>query len=189
MKNLGKLVLIISIGIMSCEKLNMVGRSYQKSIKFSNSTTHKIEVISYPKTINSRNNSFIIKAEQTLIPFQFENYRIFDTKLGVINLGFVSFNPDGNYVDSLIVIYDDTIKIKHNSRKEEKAITNITFWNSRNITNGQNYKIVKLCDTKHDFEAVYNFTFIEQDYLEAKAKQNKPQGVTDVQIDNLILYY
>jgi hypothetical protein len=170
-------ILIISVMLYSCDFLNIVGTSNKSSISYRNSTNHKIEVITFSKNLitftqnsTSKNKSnFILESNKSITAFKYSVYLRKGRPIYNNYLGFVQFIDDGNYVDSVIVIYDDTIKVTHNSKFDYNKKTFMNFYNKRNITYGANYSVSKFCETKHDREKNYEYTFFESDYLEAKA--------------------
>jgi hypothetical protein len=71
--------------------------------------------------------------------------------------------------DSVLVTYDDTVKIAHikfNITTNNKHC--ILFSSNRSISNQNNYVLITEDETKHSIKGHYTYTFTEQDYLDAK---------------------
>jgi hypothetical protein len=85
-----------------------------------------------------------------------------------IFLGFVIFNKfKTNTADSVVLIFDDIIKITLNKFCSKNKDKSIAFENLKNILNGDLYKVLQACDNKHDVTYRYAYYFTEQDYLDA----------------------
>lgn len=161
--------LAIILALFSCDGLNLVGKSYNEQILYVNNTNHRIVVTSYSSLVyKGVKDNFVIESNSEIVPFKYYEYNRKKSKASFKYLGFVNFLNDGNYVDSVVVVFDDQFKIKHNSARELNEKGKMEYFNVRNLTNGINYTITKFKETKHSFARHYSYTFTEQDYLDAR---------------------
>lgn len=80
-----------------------------------------------------------------------------------------SFGTLLNPYDSVLVVYDDTVKIPHIKFNLVYTGTHRVLHSSnRSISNEANYDKQITKETKYSLRGSFTFTFIEQDYLDAK---------------------
>lgn len=82
-----------------------------------------------------------------------------------------SYGQKISIFDSAILLFDDTVRIKHYSFKvDSSGKKGLGFEDIRNIINPSNYSGGLSNETKHTATYTYKFTFTEQDFLNAKKK-------------------
>ena len=123
-----------------------------------NQSNHSIKVVPY------LNGTVQVDAIELVNPYE---------KLSVFHLHQRGKITKPSYADILIaydsvkLIYDDQYAVKH-LKTVAQAPHEISFVNNRNLVNVKNYEFVLDKETKHTIANHYNFTFTEQDYLDAK---------------------
>ena len=70
--------------------------------------------------------------------------------------------------DSVVIVYDNLYKIPHiKFNGISNAPKKVLFTSSRNISNAANWTKKITNETKYSLEGNFEFTFIEQDYIDA----------------------
>ena len=142
--------------IMSCKK-EEVGQtiSYIK-----NSTSHTIKLLPYNTSVLDNSNVKVISANSTLEVYS-ANVRgkTIDPCFGTL------LQP----YDSVLVVYDDTYKIPHiKFNLTYVGSKKVLFNSNRSISNASNWTKTITNETKYSIEGNFNYTFIEQDYIDAQ---------------------
>lgn len=127
---------------------------------FVNSTLHNINVKAYKNGIIQTDGSFILNANETKQVFNLNNRGIGS---GLTFGGY--YQP----MDSFVVTFDNTYSISH--YKPNLIGTNLKkylYSSKRNIYNDSSYVPNLLKDSKYRREWDFKYTFVEQDYLDAR---------------------
>lgn len=126
---------------------------------FINNTSHSISVFGYNNGLLNQESSFDLNANDIKTVFTLNNRGIGEG---------LSFGEYFRPVDSFVVIFDNSFKITHykptligNNPK------NYLFGSNRNIYNDSNYTNSIIIDKKFRREWNFEYTFIEQDFLDA----------------------
>lgn len=126
-----------------------------------NSTSHKIEVKPYFGGVVASDKAIVLLANETK-----EIANGFDRGI-VGNAGFNSRNLSGS--DSLVVVFDNLYSITHYlNTPTSLAQKHYLFSSNRNLYNKNNYTYSYQDLSKHKRQNTYNYSFIEQDYLDAR---------------------
>lgn len=127
---------------------------------FINETSHDISVLPYRNGIIDSNQTFNLAPHETN---------------KVISLGArgltpgMSFGEPNQFQDSFVVVFDNTYKIAHYKPAPiGNRVKRYLFSSDRNIFNRDSYKRDLITDKKHFREWDFEYTFTEQDYLDAK---------------------
>ena len=150
------LSVMLIIGFTSCIK-ESVTLSYST---FYNSTSHQIKVLSYYNGNTLQESSF------DLNPNEMKSFLILNNR-GIGNG--LSFGEYYQQLDSIVVIFDSGYNISH--YKPNLIGTNSKFYpftSDRNIFNGNNYTRTITKDKKYRREWDFKYTFVEQDYTDAR---------------------
>lgn len=141
--------------IMSCKK-EEVGQT--KSF-IKNSTSHSIKLLPYNSGILDNTNIKTI-TPNSIIEVYSANVRgkTIEPCYGTL------LQP----YDSVVVIYDNLYKIPHiKFNSTFNGLKKVVFSSSRSISNASNWKKTITNETKYSIEGNFEFTFIEQDYIDA----------------------
>jgi hypothetical protein len=126
-----------------------------------NNSSHKIVVKPYFSSVNPSDKTITLLTNQ--------NFEIaYGTDPGFGNQGFSS-SYFGGPNDSVIVTFDDLYSITHYFNTPSSLSTKHYLFNSnRNIGNPVSYSLQTNRLSKYQQENIFTYTFIEQDYLDAK---------------------
>lgn len=126
-----------------------------------NTTLHKIEVKPYFGGVVPSDKIITLLANETK-----EIANGFDRGI-VGNAGFNSQNLSGS--DSLIVVYDNLYSITHYlNNPASMSLKHYLFSSNRNLYNKENYVYSYQDLSRYKRESTYIYSFIEQDYLDAR---------------------
>ncbi|MEO6612756.1 MAG: hypothetical protein ABIT05_11745 [Chitinophagaceae bacterium] len=146
-------LLVVSIG---CVK-EKVGHT---SSFIKNSTSHKIILLPYNGTTLDNSTIKVINPNSTVEVYN-DNVRGKTIEPGFGTL----LQP----YDSVVVSYDDTIKIPHiKFNILYNGSHKVLFTSNRSISNQNNWVKTITNETKYSLEGNFMYTFVEQDYLDAK---------------------
>ncbi len=125
-----------------------------------NTTTHKIEVKPY--------FSGIISSDKVVTLLAGESKQIgLGTDRGIV--GNVGFNSQFSGSDSLIVIFDNLYSITHYANTPNSFASKFYLATSlRSLRNKNSYSYSYRDLSKYQRENEYLYTFVEQDYLDAR---------------------
>lgn len=127
---------------------------------FINSTNHSINVRAYLGGLIQNQSSFILNPNETK--------QVFDLNNRGVGNG-VSFGVYSHPLDSFVVTFDNTYNISHyKPTLIGMSIKKYLYSSKRNIYNDSSYIPNLLKDTKYRREWDFKYTFVEQDYLDAK---------------------
>jgi hypothetical protein len=151
-----KLICILSLFLISCSK-EKTGNT--KTI-FKNSTDHRIKIIPYiGNLVDNANIKTLLQQSETVVYEANVRGKTIDPSFGLL------LQP----YDSVVVSYDDTVKIPHIKFNLVYTGTHrILFSSSRSISNEANYTKTITDETKNSLTGYYLYEFKEQDYLDAK---------------------
>lgn len=154
-----KLILIITVHLFI-----LVGcvKDYKSSTqtKLINTTNHTIKITPYLNGVIDIGMQQELMPNETKIVYEANPWgKTIEPCWGVF------LRPD----DSVIVIYDNTYKMKHNRFNDTTTCDNCYIEsNNRNLTNPNNYTPTIIKEEKEYLDGYYTYTFTEQDYLDAK---------------------
>lgn len=150
------LYLIFLIALYSCVKDSV---TLSKTI-FTNSTLHQINLVGYKNGIIDQECTFSLNPNESKSVFVLNNRGIGNG---------LSFGGYFQSVDSFVVNFDNMNMISH--YKPNLIGTNTKkylFYSSRNIFNDSNYLKNITIDRKYRREWDFKYTFVEQDYIDAR---------------------
>jgi len=133
--------------------------SFSSQSFITNTTSHIIKLLPYKGTIK---DSMHVK---TIQPYS--NTEVDNSSGRGKSLGFcyaITLQP----YDSVLVTFDDTIKIPHIKWNLVYSGHGILYSSNRSISNINNWVKTITKETRHYIEGYYTFTFVEQDYIDAK---------------------
>jgi|KBSSwiS6_1023812.scaffolds.fasta_scaffold00415_2 hypothetical protein len=154
MKN--NICLLFCIFLLGCVKDKITISNTQ----FENTTSHSVKVDGYKNGLIQTESSFVLNAN--------ESKQVFHLNNGGIGSG-LTFGGYNQPLDSFVVIFDNTYRISH--YKPNLIGTNnkrYLYSSKRNIYNDSSYVRNLLVDKKYKREWDFKYTFIEQDYLDAR---------------------
>jgi hypothetical protein len=145
------LIVLLTLSIHGCRcKASLSSQTF-----ITNSSTHQTELVPYKDGLAMNQKSILLRNSEN---------KSFYTNNGGIFLFDIA-------VDSIEVVFDETIKAVHYSFEISKSGKNpkaIKYNQPRNLHNSSSFELsVKeesKCNTIHE----YKYTFTEQDYLNAK---------------------
>lgn len=150
------LLLLLLIVFMGCIK-EKVGHT--KSF-IKNSTSYKIILLPYNGAAIDNSNIKVINPNSSVEVYN-ANVRgkTIEPSFGTL------LQP----YDSVVVSYDDTIKIPHIKFNLVYIGSHKVLFNSnRSISNQSNWTKAITNETKYSLQGEYTYTFVQQDYLDAK---------------------
>ncbi|MEO7266306.1 MAG: hypothetical protein ABIW38_15425 [Ferruginibacter sp.] len=152
-----KYILVFSfIPLLSCTK-EEIGHTKSYLI---NSTNHNIKILPYIGA--SLDNS----ASKTIPPNSTIEVYAADVRGKTID---PSFGTVLQPYDSVVVSYDDVVKIPHiKFNLAYSGMHRVLFSSNRSISNQNNYLKTITSETKNSIEGNFKYTFTEQDYLDAR---------------------
>ena len=127
---------------------------------FINKTIHQINVIGYKDGLAQTQCSFSLSSNETKSVFTLNNRGIGNG---------LAFGGYFRYIDSFVVKFDNTYNISH--YKPNLIGNNVKYYEfntNRNLFNEGNFISLITKDEKYRRELDFNYTFIEQDYLDSK---------------------
>ena len=152
-----KLISFCLLGIfISCKK-EEVGHT---SSFIKNTTSHKIMLLPFNGAILDNASIKVINPNTTLEVYNKSvRGKTIEPSFGTL------LQP----YDSVVVSYDDTIKIPHiKFNTVYSGNHKVLFTTSRSISNQNNWTKLITKETRYSLEGNFTYTFIEQDYLDAK---------------------
>lgn len=125
-----------------------------------NTTSHTIKLLSYYGATLDVNNTKIIPPSSTIEAYTANVHgKTIDPCFGTL------LQP----YDSVLVTYDDTVKISHiKFNLPYNGTHRILFQSNRSISNPGSYIKEITNETSYSLEGKFTYTFVEQDYLDAK---------------------
>ncbi|MEZ4907821.1 MAG: hypothetical protein R2771_09350 [Saprospiraceae bacterium] len=151
------IIIILLLVFSSC----IVESSTYSHTFFVNNTNHYIEVIGYNGDTIDQQSSFSL--------FHNEEKEVLTVSWGGIRKSDLSFGFFYGLNDSFAVVFDTTYRISHYKENLIGDNPNRYLYDShRNIFNDSSYVETLKVDEKHHREWEEKYTFIEQDYLDAK---------------------
>lgn len=150
------LYLMAGIILPSCIKEES---GYTKTF-INNTTNHTIKLLPFYQGVIARDLTRIIPPLTNIEVYSdIVRGKTIDPSFGTL------LNP----YDSVLVVYDDTVKIPHIKFNLVYSGTHRVLHSSnRSIANEANYNKQITSETKFKLHGFYTFTFTEQDYLDAK---------------------
>jgi len=154
--NIFKIAILVLLSFAGCIK----EKSTVSNTIFTNSTSHAIAVNAYAGGQIQSASSFSLSANETK--------QVFSIRNGGIGIG-CSFGYYNFPVDSFLVFFDSSYSIAHYKftligNKPKRYL----YSSKRNIYNDSSYVAHLVYDAKFKREWDLNYTFIEQDYLDAR---------------------
>lgn len=151
-----KLICIFSIFLFSCSK----EKTGNTKTVFKNSTNHRIKIMPYiGSLVDNANIKTLPQQSETVVYEANVRGKTIDPSFGLL------LQP----YDSVVVSYDDTVKIPHIKFNLVYTGTHrILFSSSRSISNEANYIKTITEETKNSLTGYHLYEFKEQDYLDAK---------------------
>lgn len=148
--------LFFSLVFFSCQKEEM---SHTKTI-YKNTTVHKIRVVPFSGGIVDNQSIKLVSAlSETLVYEANVRGKTLSPSLGTL------FQP----YDSVVVYYDDTVRIAHiKFNLPYSGSHKVLFTSNRSISNENNYEKFITNEKKCSLTGYFQYTFTEQDYLDAK---------------------
>jgi hypothetical protein len=145
------LILVILINICSCT-IEKYGSTETHLI---NTTEHQIKILGF--------KNGIMKEISAIAP----NETVLVLKMRVKGKTlYPNFGTLLQPYDSVKVVYDNSLSIIH-QRFNNSNQNGVTYENSRNLTNPDNYVMVITKEDKYSITGNFEFKFIEQDFLDA----------------------
>ncbi len=126
----------------------------------NNTTAHTIKIMPFNGSTLDLNNLKVIPASTTIEIYS-ANVRgkTIDPCFGVL------LQP----YDSILIVYDDSIKIPHIKFNQTYSGNHkILFESNRSISNIKNYQKEITDESKNTIRGKFTYTFVEQDYLDAR---------------------
>jgi hypothetical protein len=155
MKNYYYLAIILAV-LTGCIK----EKSTVSNTNFINSTLHNINVKAYKNGSIQTDGSFTLNANETKQIFNLNNRGIGS---GLTFGGF--YQP----IDSFVITFDNFYSISHyKPNLIGNSFKKYLYTSKRNIYNDSSYVPNLITDSKYRREWDFKYTFIEQDYLDAK---------------------
>jgi hypothetical protein len=154
MKNIFIISLILFLNGCIKERIG-----YTKSF-IANATAHTIRLLPYYGATSDNSNIIIVNPNSTAEVYKRNiSGKTIDPCFGTLLQQY----------DSVLITYDDVVKIPH--IKFNLVYTGnhkILFSNSRSISNADHWAKLITNETKYSLEGNFTYTFVEQDYLDAK---------------------
>lgn len=123
-----------------------------------NKSAHVIKVVPYLNGSEQVDAIKLVNPEEKLLVFQMHQ------RGKIIKPSYADILKPYDYVK---VIYDNQFTVVHLKTVAQNP-KELSFENNRNIMNIKNYEFIIDKETKHTILNHYNFTFTEQDYLNAQ---------------------
>ena len=125
-----------------------------------NTTMHTIKLLPYKGATLDNANIKIVPANSTV--------EVYDANVRGKTIE-PSFGTLLQPYDSVLVTYDDIVKIPHIKFNLSYAGSHrILFTSSRSISNQNNWTKAITNETKNSIQGDFTYTFVEQDYLDAR---------------------
>lgn len=149
-------IYVFLVFLISCTKEKT---GHTKTV-YKNSTGHKIKITPFiGSTIDISNVKVLSPQSETTVYEINVKGKTIDPSFGLL------LQP----YDSVVISYDDTIKIPHiKFNLSYTGSHRILFSSSRSISNEANYKKEITNETKYSLTGYFLYEFLEQDYLDAK---------------------
>lgn len=149
---------LILLSITSCIK----EESTYSSTYLVNNTMHSIQLLPYFKGVISYDEAISIQPKSNILALSKSS------RGKAQGLSYATYMVP---YDSIYIVFDDSINAVHYRQNEQgKSVSAIKYDNKRNIYNRDNYEYKIISEEKYKIHTEYTFTFIEQDYLDAKEK-------------------